>query len=113
MCALWTWTGAACGGTMGRVCGIAGLFAKTPAAQARLGRDLAAMLEQLSERGPDSAGVSIYRDPLGGGANKVSLLNPAGVGLDWGLLAGELSRELGDCSVIDDRGDQAVLAIQA
>jgi glutamate synthase domain-containing protein 1 len=42
------------------MCGIAGLFAKTPAAERRLGDHLADMLLQLADRGPDSAGVAVY-----------------------------------------------------
>jgi glutamate synthase domain-containing protein 1 len=45
------------------MCGIAGLFAKSSATEERLGAHLAAMLERLAERGPDSAGVAVYREP--------------------------------------------------
>jgi amidophosphoribosyltransferase len=45
------------------MCGIAGLFAKSSATEDRLGAHLAAMLERLAERGPDSAGVAVYREP--------------------------------------------------
>ena len=38
------------------------MFAKSGEVEARLGADLAAMLVQLSDRGPDSAGVAFYRD---------------------------------------------------
>ena len=40
------------------MCGIVGLFAKTGSVEERLGRDVAAMLVQLSDRGPDSAGMA-------------------------------------------------------
>ena len=45
------------------MCGIVGLFAKSPDLEERLGVHLVAMLAQMSDRGPDSAGVAIYRDP--------------------------------------------------
>ena len=45
------------------MCGIVGLFAKSAEIEEALGRHLGAMLEQMSDRGPDSAGVAIYRDP--------------------------------------------------
>ena len=45
------------------MCGIVGLFAKSPEIEERLGEHLAAMLVQMSSRGPDSAGVAVYRDP--------------------------------------------------
>ena len=41
------------------MCGIVGLFAKSTAIEESLGRHLAAMLTQMSARGPDSAGVAI------------------------------------------------------
>ncbi len=44
------------------MCGIVGLFAKSPEIEERLGVHLAAMLVQMSSRGPDSAGVAVYRD---------------------------------------------------
>ena len=45
------------------MCGIAGLYTKTDTLRSQLGFHLAAMLRQLSDRGPDSAGVAFYRDP--------------------------------------------------
>ncbi len=38
------------------MCGIVGLFAKSPEIEERLGVHLAAMLAQMNDRGPDSAG---------------------------------------------------------
>jgi glutamate synthase domain-containing protein 1 len=43
------------------MCGIVGLFAKHPDVEERLGAHLGAMLIQLANRGPDSAGVAMYR----------------------------------------------------
>jgi glutamate synthase domain-containing protein 1 len=58
------------------MCGIVGLFSKSPEVSARLGADLGAMLRQLSDRGPDSAGVAFYRNPAPPGWSKVSLFSP-------------------------------------
>ena len=55
------------------MCGIAGLYTKTDALRSQLGAHLAQMLEQLSFRGPDSAGAAFYRDPAPDGWCKVSL----------------------------------------
>ena len=93
------------------MCGIAGIFAKSQAAQDRLGADLAAMLEQLRDRGPDSSGVAIYRDPVGDGLAKASLLDPTGARRDWAAVAAALA-SLGSASVAVDLGDQAVLACE-
>jgi glutamate synthase domain-containing protein 1 len=83
------------------MCGIVGLFAKTTDAERRLGADLSAMFAQLADRGPDSAGVAVYRDPVASGAAKLSLLHRAGGTPDWPLLG----------TVIADRGDQAVVVV--
>jgi glutamate synthase domain-containing protein 1 len=45
------------------MCGIVGLHLREPSLEPRLGELLAAMLGQVVERGPDSAGVAIYGDP--------------------------------------------------
>ena len=65
-----------------RMCGIAGLFSKSLDVSEELGGHLGKMLLQLSDRGPDSAGVAFYRDPAPAGACKLSLLEPA-PGYDW------------------------------
>ena len=41
------------------MCGIVGLFAKSPEIKAQLGCHLSAMLVEMSDRGPDSAGGTI------------------------------------------------------
>ena len=64
------------------MCGIVGLFAKSPAIEDRLGEHLAAMLRQMSDRGPDSAGVAVYRDPVAHGHSKLVLCSPDS-GEDW------------------------------
>lgn len=48
------------------MCGIAGVFIKSPALEPRLGAMLAGMLEVLSDRGPDSAGFAVYGAPSEG-----------------------------------------------
>ncbi|MET8983573.1 glutamine amidotransferase family protein [Streptomyces sp. NPDC004539] len=45
------------------MCGIVGLHLRAPSLEPRLGELLAAMLGQVAERGPDSAGVAVYGDP--------------------------------------------------
>ncbi len=68
------------------MCGIVGLFAKSSDVEARLGADLAAMLVQLSDRGPDSAGVAFYRGEAPSGSTKLTLYSPR-AGEDWGAVA--------------------------
>ena len=45
------------------MCGIVGLHLREPSLEPRLGELLTAMLGQVVERGPDSAGVAVYGDP--------------------------------------------------
>ncbi|MEQ8231285.1 MAG: amidophosphoribosyltransferase [Gammaproteobacteria bacterium] len=60
------------------MCGIVGLFAKTAAFEAELGRHFALMLREMTDRGPDSAGFAVYRDAVPFGHIKLTLLAPAG-----------------------------------
>ena len=50
------------------MCGIVGLFLKNPRLENSLGRLLAPMLVEMTERGPDSAGFAVYgpRPPQNG-----------------------------------------------
>jgi methylamine---glutamate N-methyltransferase subunit A len=70
------------------MCGIVGLFSKSLAVSEQLGARLSAMLVELSDRGPDSAGVALYRDPVPSGFTKVSL-HSADPDYDWGSLGVE------------------------
>ena len=58
------------------MCGIVGLFAKSPGIEEQLGAHLVAMLAQMSDRGPDSAGVAVYRDPVPDGMTKLTFYSP-------------------------------------
>jgi glutamate synthase domain-containing protein 1 len=67
------------------VCGIVGLFCKNPELESRLGEYLSAMLVQMDERGPDSAGVAVYRDPAPSGWSKLTLYS-GDPSFDWSSL---------------------------
>ena len=58
------------------MCGIIGLYLKTPDLEPELGRLTALMLHEMSSRGPDSAGFAVY----GGvsGVAKLSALSRTG-----------------------------------
>ena len=64
------------------MCGIVGLFAKTEAVEQRLGALLGEMLGQLADRGPDSAGIALYRSPAATGHTKLTLFS-ADPDEDW------------------------------
>jgi glutamate synthase domain-containing protein 1 len=94
------------------MCGIVGLFCKTPELQQALGAHLAAMLAQMDDRGPDSAGVALYRDPVPNGATKLTLYSPDPE-FDWSRLAAELAAELGSAEHLGTRAQHAVIRVDA
>jgi glutamate synthase domain-containing protein 1 len=94
------------------MCGIVGLFAKTPAVSERLGEHLARMLMELGDRGPDSAGVAFYREPAASGWTKLSLYS-ASEPYDWNALRAELAEALGDASPVEVRASHGVLSVPA
>jgi glutamate synthase domain-containing protein 1 len=71
------------------MCGIVGLFSKSPEIGERLGALLGDMLIEMGDRGPDSAGVALYRDPAPAGSAKLSLF-AADPDYDWSQVEGEL-----------------------
>lgn len=58
------------------MCGIVGLFAKSPAMEVDLGLHLSRMLATMRDRGPDSAGFAVFGDEDAG--FKLTLRGPAG-----------------------------------
>src|SRR5881397_2222865 len=92
------------------MCGIVGLFCKSPELEPRLGEYLAAMLEQMSDRGPDSAGVAVYRDPAPSGSSKLTLYSPDPEER-WGALSQELHAAFGAAPELDVRASHAVFVI--
>jgi glutamate synthase domain-containing protein 1 len=94
------------------MCGIAGLFTKSPALEAQLGLQLSRMLQQLSFRGPDSAGVAFYREPAPEGWCKVSLHSPAPEPA-WDALAASLALAFGEASLSGVRATHATYVVPA
>jgi methylamine---glutamate N-methyltransferase subunit A len=93
------------------MCGIAGLFSKSLEVSEELGAHLGEMLLQLSDRGPDSAGVAFYRDPTPAGACKVSLLEPT-AGYDWNGVRDALDEAFG-AGEPEVRASHAVIPVDA
>jgi methylamine---glutamate N-methyltransferase subunit A len=84
------------------VCGIVGLFCKNPELEPQLGRYLSEMLVQMDQRGPDSAGVAIYRDPAPEGWSKLTLYS-ADPEMRWDAIDGD---------VLDVRARHAVVLVE-
>jgi methylamine---glutamate N-methyltransferase subunit A len=92
------------------MCGIVGLFAKSAEIEESLGAHLAAMLAQMCDRGPDSAGVAIYRDPAPAGQSKLTLFSADPL-QDWEALAAELANAFGGAPEASVRAGHAVLVV--
>jgi glutamate synthase domain-containing protein 1 len=75
-----------------RMCGIVGLHLKNPGLQPRLGELLTQMLEAMTTRGPDSAGIAVYADRDGPDLRYSLRADEA---IDWDLLAKRIAAETG------------------
>ena len=93
------------------MCGIVGLFAKDSSIEARLGDHLSSMLVEMTDRGPDSAGVAIYRNPVEGDGAKLVLQHP-NADYDWSGLVEGLAGEIAPAE-IEQRGNHAILRVAA
>jgi glutamate synthase domain-containing protein 1 len=95
------------------MCGIVGLYCKSPGLEPYLGAYLSAMLEQMNDRGPDSAGVAIYRNPAADGQTKLTLYStdPA---FDWAQV-GEVTdvRARHAVVLVDGDADEAEASVRS
>jgi glutamate synthase domain-containing protein 1 len=94
------------------MCGIVGLFAKDPALEGRIGALLSGMLVEMTDRGPDSAGVAFYRQPVAPGRLKISLFDPEPEA-DWQAVLDDLDAVFGCESGYSVRGSHAIFAVKA
>jgi glutamate synthase domain-containing protein 1 len=94
------------------MCGIVGLFAKSAEVEERLGVHLSAMLAQMNDRGPDSAGVAVYRNPAPAGSSKLTL-HSRDAHEDWDAVAAELGQAFGGAPDPGVRASHAVLNVEA
>lgn len=94
------------------MCGIVGLYIKNPELEAALGKHVAAMLLEMSERGPDSAGAAVYRNEVDSGKLKVTVLsdfeNP-----DWAAFKQSLTIHIDPACVVDPVLNHAVIVVDA
>ncbi len=94
------------------MCGIVGLFAKSKAIEAGLGAHLSNMLIEMTERGPDSAGVAVYRRPASPGGVKLTVLAPA-ASYAWDELKKALIEQVSQQVEMEIHGNHAVLILHA
>ncbi len=94
------------------MCGIVGLYLKNPALEPRLGEFVTDMLEEMGDRGPDSAGIAVYRNPAPPNGSKVSLFS-AEPDESWQSRADEISRSLETDFRLEVHASHAILTSAA
>ncbi len=94
------------------MCGIVGLLVKTPALRERLGELMVPMLIGMTERGPDSAGLAVFTQPLAENERKISVysgLTEDGADFNWLGLVHDLKAHLGTTVGVDAKANHAIL----
>ncbi len=94
------------------MCGIVGLFIKNPKLESQLGLHLSSMLAEMTDRGPDSAGVAIYHDPVASNHAKLTVLTSDN-DYSWDSLSQELQQAFGSEISISVHLNHAVLKVAA
>lgn len=90
------------------MCGIVGLLIKNPALRDSLGALTVPMLIGMAERGPDSAGLAVFTQPIAESDRKYSLYSGTTV-VDWGQLVQTLHQQLGGTAQIHTQGNHGIL----
>jgi methylamine---glutamate N-methyltransferase subunit A len=88
------------------MCGIVGLFLKNAKLEPELGRLTAAMLVELRDRGPDSAGFAVYGKETPG-LTKICLVAPPN-GVDWQQIARRLCKAVCASTTVEEIEDHAI-----
>ncbi len=88
------------------MCGIVGLFLKNARLAPELGRLTAAMLAELRDRGPDSAGFAVYGGETAG-VTKICVVAPEGA-VAWQQTAKRLAKAVGASVAVDEIEDHAI-----
>jgi len=98
------------------MCGIVGLHLKNPGLQPRLGELLSQMLEAMTTRGPDSAGIAFYadRDPAPAAPGQERELRyslRSDEAIDWDLLAERIAAETGQSLRVEPLGSDSAVFV--
>lgn len=94
------------------MCGIVGLLVKKPGLRSQLGELMVPMLMGMTERGPDSAGLAVFTEPVAGDARKYSIysgLIEGGAHFNWQALADKLAIDHGVKVGLQAQGNHAVV----
>ncbi len=90
------------------MCGIVGIYLKNPELRPRLGAIFSPMLMEMSERGPDSSGVAVYREGGAAESGKVIVYDP-GTDAGWDAIADRAAAALGDAVGVERVASHVVL----
>ncbi|MGH6645821.1 amidophosphoribosyltransferase [Aquabacterium sp.] len=97
------------------MCGIVGLLLKTPSLRGQLGELMVPMLIGMTERGPDSAGLAVFSQPLGEGQRKISVysgLTSEADRHDWLALTSALNEALKVNATSQVKGNHAIITFE-
>jgi methylamine---glutamate N-methyltransferase subunit A len=94
------------------MCGIVGLYLKNAKLNSKLGKMFTPMLIEMTSRGPDSAGVAIYRDKVGKGLIKLTLAHDDPK-FSWKIVDAGIERALKCDARVKVIGNHAVLVTDA
>jgi len=94
------------------MCGIVGLLVKKPQLRAQLGALMVPMLTGMTERGPDSAGLAVYTEPVAEAQHKLSLYRGRHA-VDWTDLLARFSSDVSGSHRAHATGNHAVLTTDA
>lgn len=97
------------------MCGIVGLLLKKPSLRSQLGELMVPMLIGMTERGPDSAGLAVFTEPLPAGQRKLSVyagLTDEGAAFNWAGLLDALNTELKVQAKASIKANHAVLTFE-
>ncbi len=97
------------------MCGIVGLYLKNPKLKPKLGKMFKPMIIEMTNRGPDSAGVAIYRNPVKKAQTKFSLAHDdtnydwkkVDVGLERALRCDCTTKKIGNHCIMVTTGKEA------
>ncbi len=94
------------------MCGIVGLLLKKPNLRDQLGAFMVPMLVGMTERGPDSAGLAVYTEPVREPLHKLSLYCGTQV-VDWSSLVTDVTQAIPSAYQIEVNGNHAILTCAA